>query len=72
VDTKKERGFVAVRTKASLPPETRRGQGEGLDDIDVSELPPPFFANATDVALAFRYFTPPWSLGLAVSGSSRA
>ena len=66
VDTKKERGFVAVRTKASYRLKRAEGKVKGLDDIDVSELPPPFFANATDVALAFRYFTPPWSLGLAV------
>jgi hypothetical protein len=66
VDTKKERGFIALRMKASYRLKRAEGKVKNLDDIDVSELPQPFFAHAQDVALAFKYVAPPWSLGLAV------
>ncbi len=66
VDTKKERGFVAVRTKASYRLKRAEGKVKGLDDIDVSELPQPFFGAPGDTALAFKYFSQPWELGLTV------
>lgn len=64
IDTKKERGFVALRCKASYRLKRAEGKVKGLDEIDVSELPQPFFSNTADIALAFKYFSPPWSLSL--------
>jgi len=66
VDVKKERGFLAIVNKASVRLKEDEEKSEGLDDIGVSDLPPEMLGRTDQVALAFKYFTQPWSLTLAV------
>lgn len=63
---KKERGFLAVVSKASLRVKPAEGKMVGLDDVSVSDLPPEMLRRAPKVLLAFKYFTQPWSLALAI------
>ena len=65
-DAKKERGFLAVVTKASLRIKAAEGRVTGLDDVGSGDLPPEMIRRAPKVAMAFKYFTRPWSLALAV------
>lgn len=65
-DARKERGFLAVVTKASLRIKAADGRVAGLDDVGSADLPPEMIRRAPKVALAFKYFSRPWSLALAV------
>jgi hypothetical protein len=64
----KERGFLAVSTKASVRLKTAEGENKkaGLEDISISDLPPEMLQRAGSVALAYKYFSQPWNLALAV------
>ena len=64
----KERGFLAVSTKASVRLKTAEGENKkaGLEDISISDLPPEMLQRAGAVALAYKYFSQPWNLALAV------
>ena len=66
VGVKKEGGFIAVATEASVRVKPAEGLMEGLDDIGVSDLPPELLRRAGEVAVAFKYFSQPWRLSLAV------
>jgi len=66
VDVKKERGYLAVKTKTSIRVKPAEGKISGLDDIDITELPWDVQKGGGNVALAYKYFTPPWSLSLSV------
>jgi hypothetical protein len=66
LDVKKERGFVAVVTKASVRVKAAEEGTSGLDDISLGDLPPEMLRKAGNVAMAFKYFAPPWGLALAV------
>ena len=57
---RKEGGFLAVVTRASVRIKPAEGQMIGLDDIGASDLPPEMLKRAGDVALAFNYFSQPW------------
>ena len=66
VDVKKESGFLAVVTEASVRVKPAEGKLAGLDDVSLSDLPPEMLKKAPKVALAFKYFSQPWTLALAV------
>ncbi|MEW6354886.1 MAG: hypothetical protein AB1696_01055 [Planctomycetota bacterium] len=66
LDVKKERGFLAVKTKTSIRLKPAEGKMKGLDDIDITELPWDVQIGGGTVALAYKYFAPPWTLGLSV------
>ena len=66
VDTRKERGFLAVVTRTSVRVKPAPGAIEGLDDVGESDLPPQMLSRAGTVALPFKYFSQPWSLTLEV------
>ena len=63
---KKERGFIGLVTRASVRIKPAEGKMVGLDDISVSDLPPEMLKGAAKISLAFKYFTQPWSLALAI------
>ena len=63
---KKERGFLAVVSKTSVRLKPAEGKMLGLDDVSVSDLPPEMLKRTDKVLLAFKYFSQPWSLALAV------
>ena len=66
LDVEKERGFLGLVKKTSVRMKPATGQMAGLDEVSVSDLPPEMLQKAGDVSLAFKYFTQPWSLALAV------
>jgi hypothetical protein len=66
LDVKKERGFVAMVTKASVRIKADDEGTSGLDDISLGDLPPEMLRKAGNIAMAFKYFAPPWSLALSV------
>ncbi|NOZ23642.1 MAG: hypothetical protein GXP25_21410 [Planctomycetes bacterium] len=66
LDVKKERGFLAIKTKTSIRLKPAEGKMKGLDDIDITELPWDVQIGGGTVALAYKYFAPPWSLSLSV------
>ncbi len=66
VGVKKERGFIGLVTKASVRVKPAEGKMVELDDISVSDLPPDMLKRAGRISLAFKYFSQPWSLALAV------
>ncbi len=63
---RKESGFLAVVTATSVRVKPAENTVEGLDSVGVSDLPPSMLRRAGEVALAFRYFSPPWRLMLDV------
>ncbi len=63
---RKERGFLAVVTRASVRLKAAEGKLVGLDDVAVSDLPPQMLRRAGEVAMAFKYFAQPWGLAFAV------
>ena len=66
IDLKKETGYVAIRTEASVKLRSDDARRENLTDIDVKDLPPSLKSKAADMALAFKYFQAPWKLHLDV------
>jgi len=63
---RKETGLVAVVTKASVRLKPAPEGTEGLDDLSVSDLPPEMLRRSDRIALAFKYYSQPWRLALAV------
>ncbi len=66
VGTRKERGYLAILARASVRVKPAEGEISGLDDISVDELPAEMSEKGGQVTLAFKYYSQPWALALAV------
>jgi len=70
VDAIRDKGFVGIELKSSS--EVKLADSSGLDDLDVSELPPAL-VNRTQkpLLLGFKYLHPPFSLTLDITKHER-